>query len=206
LQPDPSTGGLSSADSALRRFIKLMNENPENIAFGAALLHCGFRLGYFSRQDIEHWADRQIEEQGQPSLELIELAILRGKHDMDVLALLSQASADLGPRLWIELTIGVIRQLYRDGRASLEWSIRELYLLARERQDDVLTKAEMGAIYRLDDGYDLAVSHTYGTVKEVENHFLTFTEPYLTTVRDAESRMVGQKNAQEELGACPNHP
>jgi hypothetical protein len=183
-----------------------MNENTENAAFGAALLHCGFRLGYFSRQDIEHWADRQIEEQGQPSLELIELAILRGKHDMDVLALLSQASAALGPRLWIELTIGMVGRLYRAGGASLESSVRGLFSLVLDNRDNALTNEEMGTIYWLDDAYDLAVRGTYGTVEDVEKEFLTFTEPYLTIVRDAESHMVSPKNAREERRACPNHP
>lgn len=125
---------------------------------------------------------------------------------MDVLALLSRASADLGPRLWIELTIGMVGKLYRAGKASLESCVRGLFSLVLDNRDNALTNEEMGTIYWLDDAYDLAVRGTYGTVEDVKKEFLAFTEPYLTIVRNAEGHMIGSRIAPEEPSACPNHP
>lgn len=165
-----------------------------DIGSESALLQCGFRVGYFSRQDIERWADEQIERADQPSMDLIELATLRGKHDWDVVSLLSRVSSEIGPGTRTELTIGLIGRLYRADRASLESSVRALFTLVLDG-DRQLSVQERGEIYYLDDAYDLAMSGAYGSVKEVKSHFLAFTEPYAAIVGDWESLMLRSENA-----------
>lgn len=148
-------------------------------------MQCGFYVGYFSRNDIEHWADKQIENTEKPSLDLIDLAILRGKHDWDVISLLFRVSSDIAPQVRTELTIGMIGKLYREDKLSLKSSVRTLLSMMLE-DDDECWRQYQGDIYCLDDGYDLAVDGTYGTIKDVETHLLTFTEPFVAILAESE--------------------
>jgi hypothetical protein len=159
----------------------------------AALLQCGYRLGYYSRKDIERWAEQQIEHTDEPSLDMIELAILRGKHDWDVVSLLSRLSSEIGPRARAELAIGVIGRLYRGGKASLESSVRVLFSLLHTN-DYTFSRQEEGEIYCLDDGHDLAVIGTYGSIEDVKTLLVEFTEPYVTAVGEMESRLSKLEN------------
>lgn len=165
-----------------------MNEPVQSIAFEAAFLQLGFRLGYYSRADIERWTDRQIEQADQPSMDLIELAILRGKHDWDVVVLLSRISSEIGPRVRTELTIGMVGKLFRTGKTSLEQSVRILFSLLHD-DDYKSPQEEKTEIYCLDDAYDLAVKG-YESLGEVRTRLLAFTDPYVAIVADKELAIV----------------
>ncbi len=46
----------------------------------AAILCCGYGMGYYKEADIEHWAERQIDALDEPPLPLIELTTIRGMY------------------------------------------------------------------------------------------------------------------------------
>src|SRR6267378_438395 len=63
----------------------------------AAILWAGFQQNCYTRKDIEHWADTKIEALDEPQLEILELAMTRGKSDDDLLSLLASVGARAVP-------------------------------------------------------------------------------------------------------------
>ncbi|MGY8769527.1 MAG: hypothetical protein ACKVH8_13995 [Pirellulales bacterium] len=149
-----------------------------NISAEANFLRCGYEMGFFEKEDIERWADSQILAVDVPSDTLIELALIREKLPADVIALLLKLGPEKPSKLIEMGFIGLLLQLNRiDGPNA----ISRLYSLADEQElgGDIVSE-----IYHLDDGYDLAVDSSIGTVEEILGELEEFIEPFAIDLRN----------------------
>ena len=140
----------------------------------ADVLRCGYDLGFFDKTDIAAWADRRIESTENPSTELLDLSMIRQTHPLDVMNLLrSLGAAD--PATNIQTQIGFIGLLLANRSITTQRAIRGLWPLVHEPGT---TQEQQSQIYYLDDGYDLAVAGTYGTMADIERELREFVMPY----------------------------
>ena len=120
------------------------------MAAEADVLLCGYDVGYFDKADIERWVERQIESVDEPSSSLIDLAMIRNTHPVDVMNLLRTfGSPDAAAS--IDTRLGFIGLLFQSQRVSLHLAIRGLWSL---NCDPNITNEQRSAIFFLDDGYD----------------------------------------------------
>lgn len=139
-----------------------------------AVLLAGYDVGYFDIAAIRRWADRQIEVIDEPSEALLDLAMLREPHPIDVMKLLRAVGAsDQGAEA--EIRIAILGLLFERKRLSLRQVVRGLFSLVI---DDRASSEERSMIYYLDDGYDLAIAGTYGSLEQVERELIEFAKPY----------------------------
>ncbi len=157
-----------------------MNVIPNSMSAEADVLRCGYHVGYFDKSDIARWADRQIATIEDPCTELLDLSMIRQTHPLDVTKLLrSLGAADLAAT--IETQIGFIGLLYEERKITTQLAIRGLFALVHEPDT---TADQQSQIYYLDDGYDLAVAGTYGTMNEIERELKDFVSPYATRLAE----------------------
>ncbi len=142
----------------------------------AAVLCCGYSMGYYNEADIEHWAERQIDALDEPPLPLIELTTVRGMYPIDVMNLLRSLSSAFPPSVTIEAQIGFLGLLYDSKKVSLKKAIGGLLAMVHDKG---VTGDQCTTIYGLDDVFDLAIAGTYGTVGQVESEFRSFVWPYV---------------------------
>ena len=140
----------------------------------ADVLRCGYDVGFFGKTDIANWADRQIEAIENPSTALLDLSMIRHTHPLDVMNLL-RSLGPTDPAKTIETQIGFIGLLLAGQRITTELAIRGLWALIHEPG---ITEEQQSQIYFLDDGYDLAVAGTYGTINDIECELREFVTPY----------------------------
>lgn len=157
-----------------------MTKEQCTIGLEAAILCCGYSIGYYADADIEHWAERQIDVLDEPPLALIELATLRDTYPIDAMNLLRSLGGVLSPAATIESEIGFIGLLYDAKRISLATAIRRLFPLGH---DEGVTDKQRSMLYWLDDAYDLALAGTYGTLSQVASEFRSFVQPYADNLR-----------------------
>lgn len=140
----------------------------------ADVLRCGYDVGYFNKADVERWADRQIAVTEVPCAGLLDLSMIRHTHPIDVMKLLlSLGAAD--PAAIIETQIGFIGLLFRKQQITTRLAIHGLFALAHEPGT---TADQKSHIDYLEDGYDLAVAETYGTMNDIERELNDFVSPY----------------------------
>lgn len=166
-----------------------MTLSATTIARQAAMLCSGYRVGYFTDADIERWAERQIDALDEPPLPLIELATLRGMYPIDVMNLLKSIGGTFSQETLIEAEIGFWGLLYDANKVPLERAIRSLFTMTHEER---LTGQQRSTVYGLDDGYDLAVAGTYGTVAQVESEFRSFVCRYAEKLKAQEVEILGK--------------
>jgi len=146
----------------------------------ADLLRCGYDLGYFDKADITRWADRQIEACDSPPTELLDLSMIRDTHPIDVMNLLRTfGSPDSSTT--IQTQIGFIGLLLAEGKISTQRAIRGLFALVHQPG---ITHEQASQIYHLDDGYDLAVAGTYGTIGGIERDLRQFVFAYASRLAE----------------------
>lgn len=163
--------------------LNAMTKEHSTIGLQAAFLCCGYNVGYYTISDIEWWAIQQIDALDEPTLALIDLATLRDTNPIDVMNLLRSLGGTLSPSLTIEMRIGFLGLLYDAKRISLKTAINGLFAMVH---DQGVTDDQRTMIYCLDDGYDLALAGTYGTVSQVEAEFRSFVRPYADTLKAQE--------------------
>jgi hypothetical protein len=146
----------------------------------AEILRCGYKIGYFDKSHIERWAERQIAACDEPSATLIDLAMIRQTHPVDVLQLLRSLSQSVDPHVSVEMQIGFIGLLFTSGRLSLHDAVRGLSALVLENDFDFKNKWD---IYRLDDEYDLAVHGIWDTVASVESSLRDLLMPRIEELK-----------------------
>ena len=146
----------------------------ERASLEADVLRSGFKLGFFGKPDIERWADRQIAAVDEPSLELIDLSMNQRVDPHDLLKLL-EAVGQTDARQKVETEIGFLGLLLSSRRITVEKAIRSLWSLVYAPG---ITDEQQSQIYYLDDGYDLALAGTYGTITEIEVELRAFVTPY----------------------------
>jgi len=140
----------------------------------ADVLRCGYDVGFFDKSDIARWADQQIAAIDAPSMALIDLSMNRQLHPLDVMKLLRNFGQS-NPSAIIEAQLGFIGLLLSTNRMSVELAIRGLWSLIHEPG---VTDEQQSQIYYLDDGYDLAIAGTYGTMADIDRDLRRFVTPY----------------------------
>jgi len=151
----------------------------------ADVLLCGYDVGFFDKTDIERWADHQIAIIDEPSTELLDLSMIRNTHPLDVMNTLRKlGSAD--PLTSVQTRIGFIGLLFDKNRIDTRLAIRGLWSLILESG---ITDAQKSQIYYLDDGYDLAVAGTYGSLDDVERELRDFVTPYADRLAEEHPRL-----------------
>jgi hypothetical protein len=151
-----------------------MLDDPKAAA-EAFVLRCGFNIGFFDKIDIEKWAESQIAATDEPSIELIDLAILRDKHPYDVMKLLASVGDEIPVAEAIAAQIGLVGSQFENGPIPLVSAVRGLYTLVLEPG---VSDAERQMIYHLDDGYDCALNG-YVSMTDLEAELRTFIQPYV---------------------------
>lgn len=155
----------------------------------AAILCCGYSMGYYKEADVEHWAERQIDALDEPPLPLIELTTIRGMYPIDVMNLLRSVSGEFPPTLIVEAQIGFIGLLHHAEKIPLKRAIGGLFAMVHDKG---VTDDQRATIYGLDDMYDLAIAGTYGTIGQVEAEFRSFVQPYIEKLNAQEIEMLGE--------------
>jgi hypothetical protein len=171
-----------------------MTKEQSTDGLQAAILCCGYRLGYYTDADIEHWAERQIDASDKPSLTLIELATLRGSNPIDVMNLLRSLGGTLSPSVTIETQIGFLGMLYDANRISLKTATNGLIAMVH---DQGVTGDQRSKIYGLDDMYDLALAGTYGTISQVESEFRSLVRPYADNLKAQDIEILEGKSDRD---------
>jgi hypothetical protein len=163
-----------------------MNVMSNSTTTEADVLRCGYDVGYFNKSDIERWADRLIAATEAPCYELLDLSILRNAHPLDVMKLLrSLGAAD--PAATLETQVGFIALLYTTQQITTQLAIRGLFALVHEPGT---TADQESHIYYLDDGYDLAVAGTYGTMDDIERELNDFLSPYAERITEQYPQLI----------------
>ena len=140
----------------------------------ADVLRCGYDVGFFDKSDIERWADCQITAIDNPPTELLDLSMVRQTHPIDVMNLLRTLGA-VDPATTIQIQIGFLGLLREKHKINTQLAIRGLWALVHESG---ITQEEESQIYYLDDGFDLAITGTYGTIHDIERDLNDFVSPY----------------------------
>lgn len=178
----PADVGRSAARA--RRLPMLAMSNV--MSAEADVLRCGYNVGFFDKSDVEAWADRQIEASTYPCTELLDLSMTRQTHPLDVMNLL-RSFGPPDPATTIQTQIGFIGLLLAKNKISTELAIRGLWSLVHEPGT---THEQQSQIYCLDDGYDLAVAGTYGTMDDIERELHDFVSPYAEQLSDAYPHLI----------------
>ena len=145
----------------------------------ADVLRCGYDVGYFDKSDIVAWADRQIVACDTPADALLDLSMCLDTHPLDVMNQLRLLGAN-DPATCLETQFGFLGLVFQSERLSLQLAIRGLWTLVHENG---ITDDQRIMIYHLDDGCDLAVAGTYGTLADTEHEFVEFIAPYAEQLR-----------------------
>lgn len=141
-----------------------------------ALLRVGFDHGLFTREDVRHWVDRQLETRDVLPSELLDLTTLAHKRDDEIVKLLAALESPSTPCVLARLTLAVFAALYRRGNVSMGDCIARLASLLS--WSDGLTGDERARLDTLECAYDLAVYGTYGSVEDVEDDLKQFLSAY----------------------------
>ncbi len=163
-----------------------MNDLP-SMRTQAQLLRCGYALGYYSKSQIESWAERWIADVDHPSLELIELATIRNVDEVEVLKLLESIGGEAEPFQFISMALGFWGQMYLDEKATLQNAIGGIWNLLPEPG---ITEEQRAIIYYLDDAYDLAINGSWGSINETAASLREFLTPYSVQLTEQTKRLI----------------
>ena len=153
----------------------MANDDPLVAIEGSALLY-GYSKEYFSKADIERWAERKIEQIDEPYTALLDLAMLRQVDPLDVMSLLRSLSSKQQPRDVLEMNIGFIGLLYLAGEISAETAISWLSPMI---YDVEITDNESRDIAWLETRwfFDEVPSRKPDDVEQVKHELASFFEP-----------------------------
>jgi hypothetical protein len=156
-------------------------------AIEADVLCCGYNVGFFDKSDIVRWADSQIAAMDKPSDALLDLAMIRDAHPLDVIKLLKTIRVEPASADSIATQIGFIGICFTKSRITLRAAIRGLYALTREPGT---SPDQSSTIYWLDDAYDLAIAGTYGSLDDVEAGLRNFVVPYTARLYEHHRQLI----------------
>ena len=148
----------------------------------ADVLRCGYEAEHFNKSHIIAWADRQIDACDTPSDALINLSLCRNAASGVVASNLRSIGSN-DATLCVKLQIAFLGLSFSAERVSLEQAVRALYRIGHDiANENGVDDDQRNVIYHLDDGYDLAVSQTHGSLAEIERKFEDFVRPYIHLV------------------------
>jgi hypothetical protein len=133
----------------------------------------GFEMGLYSREDLATWVDAEVARRDRLPDPLLELTVLRCKHDVDIAALLRGLAGDVPGTDRATLELGTLRELVEDGHVPVRQAAYQALRIANAIGWDVYCEA-IGLV----DLFDLAEAGTYGSVEDAEREFLAFLDRY----------------------------
>ena len=143
----------------------------------AAFIAIGFEMRLYSRTDVGAWVDAEVERLDVLPNALLELTLLRDKHDVDIAKLLrALAREPMTADEWARIGMGVLHDLVSAGRVTIP---RAVYWASTIASD--LSWDEYGEATELEERYDHAKFRSYGTVAEAERAFREFLHRYART-------------------------
>lgn len=157
----------------------------------ADVLRSGFKLGYYSKDDVARWADQQIAAVNEPSLELISLSMNKrvDPHDLiNYLGLIGKAD----DQQQVATEIGFIGLLYTSHRITTEKAIQAIWTLVHEQG---ITFDQQSCIYCLEDGFSLARDGTYGSMNDVELELCAFLSIHVDDLVSSHPQLFSDINA-----------
>jgi hypothetical protein len=126
------------------------------------------------KQQIIAWADKQIEQEAEPSYFLIELSLSGRKNINDIISLLHNFVGENKPQVAGRAVLGYLYQQYMANSLSLQHVATTIYWLGLHCE---LSKEEHHFMSSIDIEYDLAIDG-YGSVAEAEDHVVRFIALY----------------------------
>jgi hypothetical protein len=159
----------------------------ETLKSEARALRGGYKVGFFSTNQIERWAERWIAALDTPPIELIELATIRNTYPIDVLNLLRALGGEFATADYVAVRLGTMGELYLLNKISLRAALGGIYGLHSEPG---ISEQQLGMVYYLDDGYDLAVQGYHGSIEAIANEFREFVSPYVAALPEAVRTMI----------------
>ncbi|MDH3507088.1 MAG: hypothetical protein OEQ25_08100 [Gammaproteobacteria bacterium] len=142
----------------------------------AEILAVGLRLGLVQQLEVIAWADKQILDQDDPSIELIDLASMREAHALDVLGKLRELSPGRPVLEVLPAVLNRFTERLREDPTLGPSVAKGLWDIAVEANYQV--PEELSPIFGFDEDYWLAQSGAYGTDADVYANLLTFCERF----------------------------
>lgn len=138
-----------------------------------AHLQIGLRLGTERVPDVIAWADRRIASTEEPSIELLELAMMTKASPMDVDGKVGELAGSYDP-------FAVLPAVLADAHSQLSQDAAFGRILARGLSSLYVDSGydvpeRFLEIADFDDEYALAVRGTHGTEEEIYQRLLAFT-------------------------------
>jgi hypothetical protein len=162
-------GPLSATETEVK------TTNPSDYLQLLTVFRMGLLHGFISPKEVTAWADAIIEHDEQPDYFTIELSLGGQDKSEKQLSLLNEFIGQHAPPISGRIILGLLYQKYSSGQLPLQKVVRTMYWLHREAD---FTDLEKSFIYGLDDDYDLAVSNTWGSLKQVEDSVMEFLDVY----------------------------
>ncbi len=140
----------------------------------AEIFRIGTVTGFIDFQSIIDWADQEIME-GQEDNDIIEISTAKDINDL--ISILKGVVGIPEPRVIINNFFSILRTHFEKRTNDIKVITRTLYYILMEYSDS-LTEHESSNINYFDDGYDLAVLGTYGTISTIRAELGVFLSNY----------------------------
>lgn len=137
--------------------------------------HIGLSNGLLDKQEVVKWADKIIEQDDEPDINVIELSLCGHQSVNDIVSLLNEIVGYPRPPISGRVILGLLYNNYKNGKVTLEKVAGSMNWIIWQSE---LTDDEKSFMHGIDDMYDLAVSGTFGTVEDFEMDTLRFIEIY----------------------------
>jgi hypothetical protein len=138
----------------------------------------GFEMGLYSRADVSAWVDRVVAQVEAVDGPLLELVTLRGKHDTEIVRLLSVLAGTKTSAELARTRLGILYELFTSDRIDLGRTTAQVFRVGLDGFTNEGEHEEYNACIGLDDAYELADAGTYGTLQTVREEVLAFLKPY----------------------------
>lgn len=135
-------------------------------------LRVGFEQGLYCRDDVREWVDAEIVARDVLAPELLELATMSRRHDVEIVGLLKALDGDVPIEVTARLEIAVVSEMYRRGRLSFRDTIGALE--SCRAWTPGLPESIAEAILQLMCAYDVAEYGSYGTLEDVRSELDAF--------------------------------
>ena len=139
-------------------------------------LRVGFERGLYSRDDVRAWVDAEIAARDVLPPDLLELATMAHRHDVEIVALLAALDGDVPVEVVARMEIAILGELYHRGRLSFRDTVGALETCRAWTPG--LPESIGDAILQLACAYDVAAYGSYGTLDEVRAELGRFLDDY----------------------------
>ncbi|MGI4741081.1 MAG: hypothetical protein ACRYG7_38435 [Janthinobacterium lividum] len=126
------------------------------------------------KKQVIAWADKQIEQETEPSYFLIELSLSGRQNINDTISLLHNFVGETKPQVAGRVVLGHLYHQYTTNQLSLQQVATTIYWLGLHCE---LSKEEHHFIQSIDTKCDLAIDG-YSSILEAESQIVRFTALY----------------------------